>query len=385
MAVIVAADGVEILAEGYHQRKGGKHAEAAALADAKAKGVTRAQMEGATVYCTLEPCHRGPGKTTPPCDEALVKSGIKSIHVAVLDPDPVFANADNAYLRSEGVAVTVGTGADAVAASLRPYLHQRRTKRPYVILKVASAADGSIACADGTSQWITGPVARAHSQTLRASSQAILVGAGTALADSPRLTRRIDATAIPDGWLPPNNEGGLLRVLLDARGRVTDGPLLDTALAPTLIFTTAASRGTSARASWEAKGVEAVEVPPASSGEDGGAAAAATGGGATVGGDGAAAAGGGVDLGAVLDALGARGIVQLMVEGGGAVLGSFLSTPKAAQQLRLYVGATALGSTGTRWINAPLAPTIDAAPRWRLLDVQRLGDDACLDYALDGE
>ena len=85
----------------------------------------------------------------------------------------------------------------------------------------------------------------------------------------------------------------------------------------------------------------------------------------------------------VLEELGARGIIQLMVEGGGAVLGAFLAQRGAAQQLRLYVGATALGSTATRWLNAPLADTIGAAPRWRLLDVTRLGDDACLDYALD--
>ena len=84
-------------------------------------------------------------------------------------------------------------------ASLAPYLYQRRTGRPWTVLKVASAADGAIACADGTSQWITGPAARAHGQLLRASSQAIMIGSGTALADAPRLTRRMAEGALPAG------------------------------------------------------------------------------------------------------------------------------------------------------------------------------------------
>lgn len=349
--VIVAADGAEVLAKGYHKRKGGPHAEAAALADAKARGVTPEQMSGATCYVTLEPCHRGPGKTTPPCDEALVASGLRNLHLAVMDPDVAFGNAGVTHLESHGVQVTVGTGADAVARSLRPYLHQRATKAPYVVLKVASTADGAIACADATSQWITGPGARAHSQQLRASSQAILVGSGTALADSPRLTVRVPEEELPPGYmkerscsssspqapclefslpcatlvlrarspsappltvvrapcaarrrLPPI--GNPLRVLLDARGRVDDGPLLDTILAPTLIFTTAASQGSSARTAWEAAGVDVCEVPAAAHCAGDTAAALAEGGG-----DGA-----GVHLPAVLAELGARGIIQVMVE-----------------------------------------------------------------------
>ena len=159
--------------------------------------------------------------------------------MALLDPDPAFGNAGVEHLQSHNIRVTVGTGSAAVAESLRPYLHQRRTKRPYVVLKVASAADGSIACADGTSQWITGPVARSHSQMLRASSQAILVGSGTAVADDPRLTVRLEPSQLPKKWQMPR-DGGLTRVLLDARGRLAAGALLDATLAPTIVFTTEA-------------------------------------------------------------------------------------------------------------------------------------------------
>lgn len=245
----------------------------------------------------------------------------------------------------------------------------------YLSHQVASTADGAIACADGTSQWITGPLARAHAQLLRAASQAILVGSGTSLADAPRLTVRLPEEQVPTGWLPPR--ANPLRVLLDARGRVTGGPLLETALAPTLVFTTAASRGNAARAAWAAAGVEVCEVAA----ETQAAGASANGSGVSVG---AGSDGGdGVALGAVLDELGARGIIQLMVEGGGAVHGAFLSTPGLAQQLRLYIGATALGSTSRRWIQAPIASTINEAPRWKLLDLERLGEDVCVDYALE--
>lgn len=135
--VIVAADGKTVLGEGFHIRKGGPHAEAAALADAQQRGITFDQMSGATAYVTLEPCHRGPGKTTPPCDEALVASGLREVHIAILDPDPTFGNAGAEHLRKHGVRVTVGTGAEEVTGSLRPYLHHRRTGLPYVVLKVA--------------------------------------------------------------------------------------------------------------------------------------------------------------------------------------------------------------------------------------------------------
>ena len=375
--VIVAADGATVLAEGYHQRKGGPHAEAAALADAKARGVSRAAMEGATAYVTLEPCTMGPGKSTPACDAALVASGLRNVHLALLDPDPTFGGGAD-FLRANGIAVTVGAGAAAVLASLRPYLYQRRTGKPWVVLKVASSADGAIACADGgtrlahsahasssphtapssrytgTSQWITGESARAHSQVLRASSQAIMVGSGTAVADKPKLTVRLADGALPDGWLPPSNP--LLRVVLDASGRVTDGPLLDTSAAPTLVFTTAAAAG-EARDAWRAAGVEAVEVP-------------------------AAGPSGGVDLEAVLIELGSRGVIQLMVEGGGQLHGAFLAE-RRAQQFRLYVGACALGSSAQRWMQAPLAATIEEAQRWRLSGVEVLGDDVCVDYDVD--
>ena len=118
--VIVAADGIEVLAEGFHKQKGGLHAEAAALAEAKARGVSREQMSEATCYVTLEPCHRGPGKTTPPCDEALVASGLRRIHISA-SRSP-WDSSDNGHGRRSG-----GHLAPALPA---PAPHQAAVGRP---------------------------------------------------------------------------------------------------------------------------------------------------------------------------------------------------------------------------------------------------------------
>jgi diaminohydroxyphosphoribosylaminopyrimidine deaminase/5-amino-6-(5-phosphoribosylamino)uracil reductase len=354
--VFVAADNATVVAEGYHVQKGAPHAEAAALLDADRRGV-RDLLAACTCYVTLEPCHRGPGKTTPPCDEALAACGVRSVHVALLDPDPTFGNAGVSFLRASGIEVTVGTAAAAVSASLRPYLHQRLTGSPWVVLKVATSTDGAIACADGTSQWITGPAARAHSQLLRASSQAILVGSGTALTDEPRLTVRLEPGTLPPDWLPPARPP--LRVVVDASGRLDRGPLLDTRLAPTLVCTTSAAPPGRV-ALWRERGADVAVLPAAGGG------------------------GGGVDLDALLVELGRRGVIQLMVEGGGMLIGSYLAA-RRANELQLYVGACALGATSARWIKAPLADTIGQARRFRLLSTEVLGDDVCIRYAMREE
>ena len=115
----LVADGArfEVLAEGFHEKKGGPHAEAAALAQLREKSVPSEAVAAATAYVTLEPCTMGPGKTTPACDASLLAAGIRSLQIALLDPDPTFGGGA-AFLRSQGVEVTVGAAAEAVRASL---------------------------------------------------------------------------------------------------------------------------------------------------------------------------------------------------------------------------------------------------------------------------
>jgi diaminohydroxyphosphoribosylaminopyrimidine deaminase / 5-amino-6-(5-phosphoribosylamino)uracil reductase len=184
--VLVQTDGTAVV--GATETFGGAHAEVVALGAA-------VDARGSTVYTTLEPCdHTG---KTGPCTEALIAASVARVVVGVEDPDPSVRGRGIARLRAAGIDVTVGVGAEIVERQLRPYLHHRRTGRPWVVLKLASTLDGRVAAPDGSSQWITGPAARADAHRLRAESDAILVGAGTVRADDPSLTVR--------DWPDPNS------------------------------------------------------------------------------------------------------------------------------------------------------------------------------------
>ena len=258
----------------------GPHAEVAALREAGARAL------GATAYCTLEPCdHHG---NTPPCTESLIEAGVTRVVVAVVDPDERVAGRGLARLRDAGVEVRSGVGTTGAERDLAPYLHHRRTGRAFVVAKVALSLDGRVAAADGTSQWITTDEARADAHELRADSQAIVVGSGTALADRPALTVR-DVRVAP-ARMP-------LRVLFDGRGRVpAEGPLFDIALGPTFVVTTEQARAGSVDA-WRAAGAKVESVGPGPTGR-------------------------GVDLDAAFTLLGREGVLQALVEGGGALLGA---------------------------------------------------------------
>jgi len=183
--LIEAVDGAVF--EGATSAVGGPHAEAAALAAARGHDLT-----GATAWVTLEPCsHHG---RTPPCADALVDAGIQRVVVALEDPDADVAGQGVDRLVAAGVQVELGVRSGEGAQVLAPYLHHRRTGRPYVVLKMAASLDGRTAAPDGSSQWITGPEARADAHLLRAESDSIVVGAGTVRADDPSLTVR-DAPA----------------------------------------------------------------------------------------------------------------------------------------------------------------------------------------------
>jgi diaminohydroxyphosphoribosylaminopyrimidine deaminase/5-amino-6-(5-phosphoribosylamino)uracil reductase len=316
----------------------GVHAEVAALAAAGDAA------RGATAVVTLEPCdHHG---NTPPCTDALIAAGVTSAVVAIEDPDARVAGRGLRRLEAAGVGLHVGVGAAAVRRSLAPYLHHRRTGRPLVVLKTAMSLDARTAAADGSSRWITGADARRDAHRLRAESQAVIVGAGTALADRPSLTVR-DAPAAP---VPPR------RVLLDATGRVpASGPLFDADLGPTLVCTTAAV-DPAARRQWEAAGAQVAVLPAP-----------------------AAAAAAGVDPTAVLDLLGSEGALQVLVEGGSALHRGFLAAG-AADRVVCYVAPLLLGSGGLAAFAGEGPGALAGARRWCLTDVARVGDDVRLTY-----
>lgn len=180
-----------LIAVGHHRGAGTPHAEVDAIETARRAG---ADLSRAELLVTLEPCgHTG---RTPPCAQAVIDAGIPRVIHAIDDPNPTAAGGA-AALRAAGVEVRSGLLAEEAAVLNARWLECARAHRPFVTAKTAMTLDGRIAAADGTSQWITGPAARASGHDLRARADAILVGTGTLAADNPRLTARVGAAPDP--------------------------------------------------------------------------------------------------------------------------------------------------------------------------------------------
>ncbi|MBF0785178.1 bifunctional diaminohydroxyphosphoribosylaminopyrimidine deaminase/5-amino-6-(5-phosphoribosylamino)uracil reductase RibD [Muribacter muris] len=178
-----------IVAEGYHARYGDWHAERNAILNC------RQDLEGATLYVTLEPCcHHG---RTPPCSDLIIESGIKKVVIGSRDPNPLVAGKGAAQLRQAGIEVVEDVLRDECDRLNPIFFHYIQTKLPYVLMKYAMTADGKIATASGESKWITGEAARKNVQRTRHQYSAIMVGVGTVLADNPMLNSRM-----PNGKQP---------------------------------------------------------------------------------------------------------------------------------------------------------------------------------------
>lgn len=335
--------GNEVIGRGYHLRPGTPHAEVVAVNDALSRNYS---LDQATVYVTLEPCHHY-GRT-PPCDLLLLKHRVKRVVVALLDPDTKVAGQGVALLQQHGIEVEVGVCKFKAEACLRPYLHHRLTGKPWVVAKIALSLDGKIACSDYTSKWITGSEARQDAHHLRALSQAILVGSGTALKDDPLLTVR-DFPPLERGAEGAEGAHAPLRVVLDTKGQVTKGNLMLTQTAPTLIYYHQVDSNT--KELWDAQSVESYALPLNNNK---------------------------LDLEFALRDLGRRGVLQLLVEGGATVQGELLALD-LVDELTIYYGSIVIGN-GIPWLGLglPLSNTISEAKHWRLQSVEQLGQDAKL-------
>jgi diaminohydroxyphosphoribosylaminopyrimidine deaminase/5-amino-6-(5-phosphoribosylamino)uracil reductase len=196
----IIARGAELLGEGWHRRFGGAHAEVEALA------LARERARGATAYVTLEPCcHHG---KTPPCTEALIAAGVSRVVAALRDPFPAVDGGGFARLRAAGIEIESGVLAEAAEAQNAPYLKLLRTGLPWVIAKWAMTLDGKIATASGDSRWISNEASRAIVHALRGRVDAIVVGRGTAERDDPLLTAR------------PEGPRRALRIVLDSQAKL---------------------------------------------------------------------------------------------------------------------------------------------------------------------
>jgi len=216
----------EVVGEGWHQKAGGAHAEAHALASAGCAA------QDATAYVTLEPCnHWG---RTPPCTQALIDAGIKRVVIAQRDPNPI-ATGGVEMLRSAGVEVVLGDGGAEAALLNERWLTYMEKQRPFVHLKIAMSLDGKVATENGESRWITGTEARWLVHQWRDSHEAILVGANTVRQDNAALTVRLDSQQL-NGPFPIRQP---IRVVVAGhRPLPPTAQLFQDGLAPTLIVTT---------------------------------------------------------------------------------------------------------------------------------------------------
>lgn len=204
VGAVIVKDGI-VVGRGWTQAGGRPHAEAGALE------MAGDAAKGATLYVTLEPCAHASVRG-PSCTSLVLESGLARVVIGVEDPDPRTSGSGIAALREAGIAVEV-VPAEAARKSLAGYLTRLALGRPHVTLKLATSLDGKIALADGSSQWITGPAARAHCHLERARADAILVGGGTLRTDAPRLDVRLPGLeqrsprrmvltreSAPEGW-----------------------------------------------------------------------------------------------------------------------------------------------------------------------------------------
>lgn len=325
-AVLVKAG--RIVGEGWTRPAGGPHAEVVALRRAGARA------RGATLYVTFEPCaHFG---RTPPCADAVVAAGVARVVVGVGDPNPRVRGRGLRTLERAGVAVTTGVLAAEAGRMSAWFRHWVVRRRPFVILKLAASLDGRIATAAGASRWITGAAARRWVHELRNRVDAVMVGSETVLADDPALTCRRHGGRDP------------LRIVIDGRLRMPLAARLvrQRSAAATVVATTAAAPLRKRRA-LGAAGVEVIVLP---------------------------AVAGKVDLAACMRLLAARGVVSLLVEGGGELAAALLRA-RLVDRLALLTAPVLLGGDGRPMLGALRLRRLGDAPRLVRPTLVSLGPD----------
>ena len=318
-----------IIGRGWTADGGRPHAETQALKQAGEAA------RGATAYVTLEPCaHHG---QTPPCAEALLAAGVARVVAPMEDSDARVAGQGFAILQNAGVEVTTGVLADEAARDLDGFLLRTEHGRPHLTLKLASSFDGRIATATGQSQWITGPAARRHVHSLRARHDAVMIGAGTARTDDPSLTVRDLGIAhqpvriVVSRRLDLPMMSRLARTAKETALWLCHGPDADPALAE----------------AW--KGIGATLVSCALTGRQ-------------------------LDVGSVLQELGAKGLTRVFCEGGGGLAASLLSAD-LVDELIGYTAGLAIGAEGLPSIGALGLSQLEEAPRYRLAESRPVGGD----------
>jgi len=321
----------DVIGEGFHIQAGGPHAEIHALRKAGASA------QGSTVYVTLEPCsHHG---RTPPCADALIEAGVQRVMVAMSDPNPEVAGQGLERLRAAGIEVNCGL-LESEAAALNPgFIKRMRCGRPWLRVKLAMSLDGRTAMASGESQWITGEAARQDVQRLRARSCAILTGAGTVREDNPSLNVRLNAEQLAR----PVADDQPLRVILSAKGEKLSTSKLFDIDGNILIFYGSEMPGSIS----ERANVECLKIASDSSG---------------------------LDLNAVMDELGKRGVNECHVEAGATLSGALLKAG-LVDEIIVYMAPLIMGDQARGLFHLPQLHTMAQRIKMQITDIRAVGDD----------
>jgi diaminohydroxyphosphoribosylaminopyrimidine deaminase/5-amino-6-(5-phosphoribosylamino)uracil reductase len=345
VGAVVVKDGV-VVGEGWHAEYGGAHAEVNAIA-----ACNGADLKGATLYVSLEPCcHQG---KTGPCTDAIVEAGITRVVVASDDPTEKASGRGLGILRDEGVTVDVAGGELAARARLanQAFRKHARTGRPWVLFKSAMTLDGKVATRTGDSKWISSESSRALAHRWRASVDAVVVGIGTALADDPQLTARIED---PDPSVPPLRQPR--RVVFDATGRLPlDSQLVQQA--PEIPLTVVVSRA-APRSAGDALTNAGADVIVATGEHEP------------------------ARVRSALDQLGEAGIHAILLEGGPHLAGAFLDAGEI-DEVRLFLAPLLLGGSKARDpLEGEGVEKISEALRALTLDCERVAEDVLISARL---
>lgn len=323
----------EVVGEGYHAAAGEAHAEVVALDQAGELG------RGATLWVTLEPCcSRG---RTGPCTERLLAAGVAEVHAATIDPNPAVSGHGVALLREAGVTVIVGEGESQAKELIREFSVWVSSGRPLVTLKFAMSLDGKVATAGGESQWITSEPARQRAHQLRSEHDAVLVGSGTLLADNPRLNVRDR----------PAESAQPLRVVVDSRLRSPAESRIFSSPGGPVVVATVAGTDPGRQEALRQAGAE-VMILPAVEGQ--------------------------VSLPDLLQALGARQVTSLLVEGGPTLLGAF-AEKRLGDRIAAFVAPLVVGGNGAPGpFGGAGATSLDRSWKARGMRAEPVGPDLLL-------
>lgn len=313
----------KIVGRGYHKEAGGPHAEIKAIMSAKNNA------KGGALYVNLEPCpHFG---RTPPCTDAILRSGIKKVVCCGLDPNPKVHGRGVAKLKKAGVEVSVGVRGKEARALNEAFFTYHEKKRPFVAIKFAASLDGKLATRTGDSKWITGEKTRRFARKLRGAYQAVLVGVNTVIRDNPHLGARAKGTRDP------------LRVILDSKLRAPPGSrvfrdgnvlVVASASAPKKRLEKLKKRGVPVLLFRERK----------------------------------------MPVKRILAELRKREIVSVLVEGGGEVMGSFIDA-KAVDKVYAFYAPMVIGGRNAVSIGGSGAEKLTSALRLKTTSIERFQND----------